>query len=248
MLTFAEKIENFKEENGIFLQEFTLFFREYLDIFAVFNHKKRMEKFIRHLIVNGMRENMKHVKEGVAPVMFKFNINPYFDTKNNLSLAVNYGYFLREIAIWIAIENGIEPNSEEAKKIMNLVLFYYGITKDKRFNLPSALFMKSLFGAAYKVVYYSDYDVSKPYLIPTILLSKDHYYYKQNVFFLKDNVVKSVLDNENDLRRVESFLEKMEFKIVAKDYKKVAQMIKSEAGKVKEIYPDGKLFLDNDYY
>jgi len=244
MLSFAEKIENFKGENGIFLQEFTLFFREYLDIFAVFNHKKRMEKFIRHLMVNGMKENMKHVKEGVAPVMFKFNINPYFDTKNNLSLAVNYGYFLREIAIWIAIENGIEPNSEEAKKIMNLVLFFYGIARDKKYNLPSALLMKSLFGAAYKVAHYSDYDVSKPYLIPTILLSKDHLFYKQNVFILKDNFVKDILNETNDLRRVESFLEKMEFKIIAKDYKRVLQILKNEAGQIREIYPDSKYFLD----
>ena len=95
------EIKKFKEENSFYLTNFSLFFKEHLDIFSVFHSKERVNLFMKKLATNAKKFYDAN-KENDIPCPIQIN------NFNSYVLGVDYGFFLKNLIDFLIEEGGIK--------------------------------------------------------------------------------------------------------------------------------------------
>ncbi|WP_456470008.1 hypothetical protein [Caminibacter sp.] len=193
-------INKIKKQNAFFIPNFSLSFREYLDIFAVFHTKERVNLFMKKVIVNAKKfydENRE--KDYPCPIQIN-NSNPYV-------FGVDYGFFLKNLIDFLIEEGGIEEE-EEKKKVPRLIYLFYGVDfKNYKMNFPAQVLMKTLFGTIYSITSYKVTMLKGNIFYPFFVENKVGEIYKLNMFFVKKTALKNVFEDKKNIELIMDFFE-----------------------------------------
>jgi len=221
------EIKKFKEENSFYLPNFSLFFKEHLDIFSVFNSKERVNLFMKKLATNAKKFYDEN-KENDIPCPIQIN------NFNSYVLGVDYGFFLKNLIDFLIEEGGIKEEDEKQKAI-NLVYLFYGINfKNYGLNFPAQVLMKNLFGTIYGITSYKFFNLKGNVFYPYFIENMVGEIYKLNLFFIKKiAIIKTFSDKKNGNKIVnffeensESFIKKVPTNVKAKELFKVEKNYK----------------------
>ena len=204
----ANEWEEIKKQNKFYIPNYEMTFKEFLDIFAVFNTKAKAYAFVKKLLTDGVKFAKEFEGELPSPLQTI--------ERNEYVIGVDYGFFLNTLINFI-IENGGIVDEKEKKKVDLLIRMFFGFSdKHIKYNYSSQILMKELFGRIYGFTNYKNLDLKGRVFYDYFAESSNGNIYNLHLFFVrKKGLTNAFVDKENFKSLVEK-IENLSTKLVTK--------------------------------